>query len=140
MLHMVESFDTCDEIAALLHPYPTRAGLDGDAYSRAVATVHEHRVALAEELRRSLQGGEQDPLLHAVQEARRRTEEAQADMRRLMAYARRFTRPRPYPLRDLGEAGGMSASSVRTFYGPQDVEEVAQLLSRNPVAHGTADD
>lgn len=137
---MPESLDICDEIAAILIPYPTRQGLDGDAYSRAVATAHEHRVTLAEDLRRSLHDDDLDPLLHTVRETRRRIEDAQADMRRLLAYARRFIRPRPYPLRDLGQASGMSASSARTAYGPHDVESVAQLLGRNPVADSAADD
>jgi hypothetical protein len=136
----VESFDVCDEVVAILIPFPTREGLDGDAYSRAVATAHEQRVALADDLRRFLRDDEQDPLLHVVRETRQRIEDAQADLRRLLAYARRFTRPRPYPLRDLGQAGGMSASSVRTAYGPVDVESVAQLLGRSPVPHSNADD
>lgn len=136
----IESFDACDEVAAILVPYPTRQGLDGDAYGRAVATAHEERVALAEDLRRSLHDDGQDPLLHTVRQTHQRIEDAQADLRRLLAYARRFVRPRPYPLRDLGQAGGMSASSARTAYAPEDVDAVARLLGRNQVPGGTADD
>jgi hypothetical protein len=53
-------------------------------------------------------------------------------MRRLLAYAREFVRPRPYPLRDLAEAGGMSASSVRTAFTTEDVDQIAHILGRRP--------
>lgn len=69
-----------------------------------------------------------DPLLVALREARRRKLRAEQDIRTLIAYAREFTRPRPYRLIDLAQAAGMSVSGVRTAYAPCDVERVARLL------------
>ena len=55
---------------------------------------------------------------------------AEQDIRTLIAYAREFTRPRPYRLIDLAQAAGMSVSGVRTAYAPRDVERAARLLQQ----------
>lgn len=54
---------------------------------------------------------------------------AEARMRRLIAYGREFTRPRPYRLEDLARAAGMSLSGVRTAYADA---EVARLTGARP--------
>ena len=46
-------------------------------------------------------------------------------MRRLLAYGREFTRPRPYRLTDLADAAGMSISGVRTAYDADEITHVA---------------
>jgi len=71
---------------------------------------------------------DQDPVLSGIRQARCRKLQAEQDLRILIAYAREFTRPRPYRLIDLAEAAGMSVSGVRTMYGRCDVERVAELL------------
>ena len=78
-----------------------------------------------------------DPLLHALHEARGRKLRAEEDIRTLIAYAREFTRPRPYRLIDLAQAAGMSISGVRTAYAPRDVERAARLLQQVPPAAET---
>lgn len=54
-------------------------------------------------------------------------------MRLLVAYARRFTHPRPYKLIDLAEAAGMSISGVRIAYDNDELDRLAEMLGRAPV-------
>jgi hypothetical protein len=68
-----------------------------------------------------------DPLLAALAEAARRKQDADHDLRLLLAYAREHTQPRPYRLADLADAAGMSASGIRTAYTKADTEEAARL-------------
>ena len=60
-------------------------------------------------------------------------------MRLLIAYARRFTHPRPYKLIDLAEAAGMSISGVRIAYGNEELAQLAELLGRGPVPSPAGD-
>jgi hypothetical protein len=53
-------------------------------------------------------------------------------MRRLLAYGREFTRPRPYRLADLADASGMSISGVRTAYDDHEIQQVAQATGLTP--------
>ncbi|MEV6784626.1 hypothetical protein [Streptomyces sp. NPDC051098] len=53
-------------------------------------------------------------------------------IREYLAYAREFTRPRPYTLAVLAEAAGMSISGVRTAYTYADLDTVARALGRAP--------
>ncbi len=70
-----------------------------------------------------------DTLLSALRDARHRKEQADRDMRLLLAYAREIIAPRPYRLADLAEAAGMSISGIRTGYSRDDIEQAAQLVS-----------
>ena len=63
-----------------------------------------------------------DPVLTAIEEARVRRDQADHDLRVLIAYAREFIRPRPYRLTDLAAAAGMSVSGVRTAYTRVHIE------------------
>jgi hypothetical protein len=71
----------------------------------------------------------EDALLSAVRNARLRKEQADRDLRLLIAYAREIVSPRPYRLADLAEAAGISISGVRTVYKRADVEQAAQLVA-----------
>jgi hypothetical protein len=62
-----------------------------------------------------------DALLAALAGTRRRKEQADRDMRLLLAYAREIAAPRPYRLADLAHAAGMSISGVRTAYTHTDI-------------------
>jgi hypothetical protein len=68
-----------------------------------------------------------DPLLAALADARRRKEQADQQIRLLLAYAREHVQPRPYRLADLAETAGMSISGVRTAYTKADIEQAARL-------------
>ena len=68
-----------------------------------------------------------DPLLVALAESRQRRDQADRDMRLLLAFAREITVPRPYRLADLAEAAGMSISAIRAAYTRSDIEQAARL-------------
>jgi len=68
-----------------------------------------------------------DPLLAALAETRRRRDQADAEIRMLLAYARELITPRPYRLADLADAAGMSISGVRTAYDRSDIERAARM-------------
>ena len=70
-----------------------------------------------------------DPVLAHLREARRRRDQADRDIRLLLAYAREVVSPRPYRLADLAEAAGMSISGVRTAYTAADVDLIHALLA-----------
>jgi hypothetical protein len=70
---------------------------------------------------------ESDPLLAALADAKKRKEQADQQIRLLLAYAREHVQPRPYRLADLAEAAGMSLSGVRTAYTQADIDHAAQL-------------
>ncbi len=61
-------------------------------------------------------------------------------MRRLLAYGREFTRPRPYRLADLADAAGMSISGVRTAYDAEEIAQVADATGLKPSASQLAID
>jgi AraC-like DNA-binding protein len=77
-----------------------------------------------------------DPILNAICQARHRKLQAEQDLRTLIAYAREFTRPRPYRLIDLAQAAGMSVSGIRTMYHDSDITRVAELLRKAAPAAG----
>jgi hypothetical protein len=68
-----------------------------------------------------------DTLLMALADARRRKEQADRDIRMIVAYARELTKPRPYRLADLAKAAGMSISGVRVAYTRSDIDRAAAL-------------
>jgi AraC-like DNA-binding protein len=70
---------------------------------------------------------QEDPLLAALASARKRKEQANRDIRLLLAYARELSMPRPYRLADLADAAGLSISGVRTAYTQADIEHAARL-------------
>jgi hypothetical protein len=75
-----------------------------------------------------------DPLLTTLAGLRRQRHDLDAAMRRLLAYGREFTRPRPYRLADLADAAGMSISGVRTAYDADEITQVAQATGLTPAA------
>jgi hypothetical protein len=85
---------------------------------------------LAERLRTAWIATGQDPVLHELAQARQRIEQAQQDIRTLIALAREFTRPRPYRLTDLADAAGMSTYAVRTAYGPREITQLIAILGQ----------
>ena len=76
-----------------------------------------------------------DALLEALRTVRQRKEQANRDMRLLLAYAREHVTPRPYRLADLAEAAGMSISGVRTAYSQADIDLAAQAVTGDSQRH-----
>jgi hypothetical protein len=77
----------------------------------------------------------EDPLLAALADARKRKEQADHDMRLLLAYAREHVQPRPYRLADLADAAGMSISGIRTAYTKADIDQAARLTGGSRGRH-----
>jgi hypothetical protein len=69
-----------------------------------------------------------DALLAALADARRRKDQADRDMRLLLAYAREIITPRPYRLADLAQAAGLSISGIRIAYTGSDIQHAWQLI------------
>ena len=80
-----------------------------------------------------------DPLLATLADARRRRDQADRDVRILLAYAREIATPRPYRLTDLARAARMSISGVRTGYTPGDVALARSLLAARHGGHPPPD-
>lgn len=70
-----------------------------------------------------------DFLLDMLADARRRRDQADREIRLLLAFAREHSRPRPYRLAELAEATGMSISGVRTAYTAADIEQVNAVIT-----------
>jgi hypothetical protein len=71
-----------------------------------------------------------DPLLSALCDARQRKQQADHELRLLLAYAREVVTPRPYRLADLAQAAGMSISGVRVAYNQDDIHQAAEFASQ----------
>jgi hypothetical protein len=125
--------DICADIAALLHPVPVPADGKQDDDWGPPESVWEEREEEARQLRLSWEEGGIDPLLATLAGLRAQRLRLEADMRLLIAYARRFTHPRPYKLIDLAEAAGMSISGIRIAYDVEDLSQLAEILDRAPV-------
>ncbi|MGV9885039.1 hypothetical protein [Streptomyces sp. NPDC003006] len=123
-----------DEIAAILHPMPEPDDVDPEIYNDVCHDIDHARKETAFNLEAASDSDpeENEPLLSAIGIARWRKEQAEAEIRRLVAYGREFTRPRPYKLADLAAASGMSVSGIRTAYGHQEVADVEQATGRKP--------
>ncbi len=76
-----------------------------------------------------------DPVLAALRAARDRRDQADRDIRILLAYARELATPRPYRLADLAEATGRSISGIRTAYTTADVDAARRILRDTSAAH-----
>ena len=79
-----------------------------------------------------------DPVLAALRAARTRRDQADRDIRILLAYARELATPRPYRLADLAEATGRSISGTRTGYTTADVDAAWRILRDIGGAHDAA--
>lgn len=120
-----------EEIAAILYPLPEPGSVEPEGlYNDACWAVDNERRQTVAWLEGACDEGDAEPLLNAIGQARRRREQAEKDIRRLVAYGREFTRPRPYTLADLAEAAGMSISAMRTCYDHDQVTAVTSAIGR----------
>lgn len=122
------STDTPAQVAAIVVPWPERADDNDDYFNDLCETVVRERMELADTLRASWEEGEQDPVLVSILEERRAMLRHEETMRALLAYAREFTKPRPYTLGALAEASGMSISGIRTAYGEEEIAFVRDQM------------
>jgi hypothetical protein len=136
-MYFMAAYDICADIAAVLNPMPAPADPEqDDDWGAPAARVADEREEEAQQLRLAWEEGGIDPLLSTLAGLRAQRLRLEADMRLLIAYARRFTHPRPYKLIDLAEAAGMSISGVRIAYDDDELGQLAELLGRTLAAEG----
>ena len=80
-----------------------------------------------------------DPVLAALRAARDRRDQADRDIRLLLAYARELATSRPYRLADLAQAAGRSISGVRTGYTAADIDAARRIIHDLSDAHHAAE-
>lgn len=127
------SGDVFDHLAAIELPLPDG---DGGEPEELLDELREEtlrqRYFQAEELREvwteawSRGDRDGDPVLVAIDEARRAMLKAEQHTRLLLAYGYEFVRPRGYTLAQLAAHAGMSISGVRTAY---DLEEEGRIVA-----------
>ena len=115
--------DTFTDIAAILIPWPDEHP-DSDDFSHLNEQTEREQLAAIETMELAWEHDDQDPVLAAIHHARMKMLAAEQELRRLLAYARESTRPRPYTQADLAEAAGMSISGIRTAYDQDEIDYV----------------
>ena len=114
-------------------PDPPDGDVDPDGWSALLEQAAEDREAFEQALLLAWEHEDgYDPLLAEIAAARDAMLAADAHRRLLIAYARKFIRPRPYRLEDVARAAGMSLSGTRTAYGDDEVDEVIRLTGAKP--------
>lgn len=138
--------DKIDEILDVILPLPEPATAEADEPARAsreavIAAVRTQRETFERYLRVADSTDGQPPhgdiLLNELERARSEMREAEDRMRMLIAYAREFITPRPYPLKELAAAAGMSISGTRSAYTSDEVLAVAERIGRHPTTSPT---
>lgn len=126
------SGDIFDHLASLeQRPSPDPGEVPTEVYDEVLEDAARAAYERARELREywqhhwSATGGEDDPLLDALDDARRTMLEAEQHLRLLIAYGYEFVRPRGYTLAQLATHAGMSISGVRTAY---DLENEGRII------------
>lgn len=129
-----------NDLAALEYPPPSAVDDEDEAASAAEVDLGALREELIRNAELAWDEAGIDPLLAELAAMRRQQLAAERQMRLLIAYAREFVGPRPYPLAALAEAAGMSISGVRTAYADDEIDEVARVTGarrRRPLAGGS---
>ncbi|GAB3448784.1 hypothetical protein [Actinophytocola sediminis] len=131
--------DMIDDLVDIVHPMPDPPPKDAtederDGHDAWRGEVDEQRRAFEQNVRLADENADfyYDPLLAEIARARTEMRAAEARMRLLVAYAREFTTPQPYQLKDLAAVTGMSISGTRTAYGDTEITDVARRLGRPP--------
>ena len=133
-MHVMNKRDIFTDVAAILHPIPRpeQGEEHDDGFLALRDQIAEAQQSTQENLRIGWEHFDQDPLISALAGARRAKEQAEQEIRELLAYGREFVQPRPYTLGDLATAAGMSISGVRTAYQHRDVDAVTGATGAKP--------
>ncbi|RLU81987.1 hypothetical protein CTZ27_30965 [Streptomyces griseocarneus] len=123
-----------EHIAAIRHPMPEPGDVPEEVFNDVCHETDHARKETAFHLEAAWDADPEanEPLMSAIGAARYRRDAAEAEIRRLVAYGREFTRPRPYKLADLAAASGMSISGVRTAYDHEEVADVQKATGLKP--------
>src|SRR5262249_39842288 len=105
-------------------PWPTRPAHCAESTSKLFKAVKSH--------------DDSRSTIGSARRRRNRRDQADHDIRILLAYARELTRPRPYRLTDLAAAAGMSISGVRVAYTREHIETAQRLLCAAGDGHSQA--
>lgn len=152
--------DICEVIAAVLHPHlkPAATGVHPlatmptpvdsaddaatatpdsaddalpDAYSAIHAAQRAEWTRIVGELRAVREWGE-DPLLTALDAARRRRNQIDEDIRLLITLGREYITPRPYDYATLARASGLTQYLVRRAYSTDDIDCIRHVTGLTP--------
>jgi hypothetical protein len=132
--------DAIEEIALIVVPAPERSGERGRVARLLAQRRKQFANRLRTEIASSAAGQAPDPLLVTLAGLHRQRLETEMISRLLVAYGREFVRPRPYRLVDLADAAAMSISGIRTAYGDEEIERVAEVLGRRPAPGRSAEE
>ncbi|MCG5213910.1 hypothetical protein [Streptosporangium sp. KLBMP 9127] len=125
--------DTARELALIFHPDPPESTEENDNfYQEQLKAIKAARKA-AEAYFTSIEPS--DPVLDQLNQLSIAKQHLEELIRLLLAYARDFTRPEPYRLHALATATGMSISGVRTAYGQNEKDIVAERIQRGDRHH-----
>lgn len=125
--------DIVSDVCNIVCPIPDPPG-DGapeevvDAFGAEIDVALAAQDRLRGNIEASWEGGDVDPLIGEIANARAEIREAEQRLRLLLAYGREFVEPRPYTLDSLAQAAGMSVSGVRTAYDNEEIFTVAKLI------------
>ncbi|MEU4097904.1 hypothetical protein [Streptomyces sp. NPDC026673] len=123
--------DLIEDIIAIRYPLPKPGDVHPEElFADALEAAERDRAEAAADLQARCDGLEIDPLLLELQNASARRRAAEADTRRLLAYARQFHGTRPYKLEDLAAATGMTPSGVRTAFSDAEIAFVTEHVNR----------
>ncbi|MFE6946494.1 hypothetical protein [Streptomyces chartreusis] len=152
--------DTCEVIVAVLHPHlvPAATGIRPpataltpadfddaaassadsadddlpDAYTTIHAAQRAEWTRFVGELNSVREWGE-DPLLSALDAARRRRDQIDEDIRLLITLGREYIGPRPYDYATLARAAGLTQYLVRKAYTADDIACIRQITGLGPL-------
>ena len=124
--------DAYDDIAAILSP-PVGEDEGDESVQAARDQAEAERRQISADLRLADEEDHQDPLLSSLTRARRVRDQADQQLRHLIAYGREFVRPRPYTLDQLASAAGFrTTSAIGKAYGRAEVEAVEAATGVKP--------
>ncbi len=124
------------EVAAILVPPPPGMASDTTVPSESSRWWLERLERVASDVQalllshESSGGADPDPLLLKLASLRSQRDEIEEQMTLLVAFMRERVRPRPYTLRQIAEASGLSFSGARTFYDEQDLLALQERITR----------
>lgn len=125
-------YDVSDlALAAIFEPPPPVDSVDqSEDYNAWIERLEERAATIRFQTRTQDSGDTTAPLLDYLSSLRQQRNEIEEQMILLVAFMRERVKPRPYTLRQIADAAGMSVSGTRTFYDDDDVAHLADRISR----------
>ncbi|RCW45148.1 hypothetical protein DFQ14_103112 [Halopolyspora algeriensis] len=123
-----------DDLSWLAYPKATPDNVNPpELADDAESDFADRRERLAQQIQAAWEGGDIDPLIGQLSEARARRDAADREIRLLMAYGREFTGTRPdYTWESLAAAAGLPYSTARNAFDEDDIATVSEILGTEP--------